>query len=147
MVMYLRLMVTRPVFIFVLSLAAFAQAPSSWQTAMDLPGVDQSGLSPQQKRLLVSLLRTEGCNCGCTMKIAECRVRDPKCGRSHSLAEMAARELREGKSADAVGAELKRRMDEAPPLLDEAVSIPIDGDPVKGPANAKITLVEFSDFQ
>jgi hypothetical protein len=60
---------------------------------------------------------------------------------------MATRELREGKSVDAVSAELKRKMDEAPPLLDEPVSIPIDGDPVRGPGNAKITLVEFSDFQ
>jgi hypothetical protein len=141
------MMVTRAVFAFTLSLAGFAQTPATWQTATDLPGVDQSGLSPQQKRLLLHLLRTEGCNCGCTMKIAECRVRDPKCGRSHSLAEMATRELREGKSVDAVSAELKRKMDEAPPLLDEPVSIPIDGDPVRGPAKAKITLVEFSDFQ
>jgi hypothetical protein len=140
-------MITRPGIVFILSLAAFGQAPTSWQTATDLPGLDQSGLSTQQKRLLLNLLRTEGCNCGCTMKIAECRVRDPKCGRSHSLAEMSARALREGKSVDAVSAELKRQMDEAPPLLDEPVSIPIDGDPVKGPGNAKITLVEFSDFQ
>jgi hypothetical protein len=139
--------VTRPVFVFILALATFAQAPNTWQTATELPGLDQSGLSAQQKRLLISLLRSEGCNCGCTMKIAECRVRDPKCGRSHNLAEMAARELREGKSADAVRTELQRRMDEAPPLLDEAVSIPIDGDPVKGPTSARITLVEFSDFQ
>ena len=141
------MMVTKAVFAFTLSLAAFAQTPDAWQTATDLPGLDQSGLSAQQKRLLLNLLRTEGCNCGCTMKIAECRVRDPKCGRSHGLAEMTIRELREGKSVDAVSAELKRKMDEAPPLLDEPVSIPIDGDPVKGAGNAKITLVEFSDFQ
>jgi hypothetical protein len=38
-------------------------------------------------------------------------------------------------------------MNEAPPLLEEPVPIPIDGAPVKGAANAKITLVEFSDFQ
>jgi hypothetical protein len=140
-------MVIRAAFTFIIALAAFAQTPDSWQTATDLPGVDQSGLSAQQKRLLLNLLRTEGCNCGCTMKIAECRVSDPKCGRSQSLADMATRELREGKSVDAVSAELKRKMDEAPPLLDEPVSIPIDGDPVRGPGNAKITLVEFSDFQ
>jgi protein-disulfide isomerase len=124
-----------------------AHAPETWQTAADFSGLDQSGLSAQQKHVLLTLIRAEGCNCGCTFKIAECRVKDPKCGRSRTLAAMVARELQDGKSPDSIRAELKRRMNEAPPLLDEAVSIPIDGDPVRGPANAKITLVEFSDFQ
>jgi len=127
--------------------ASLAQAPDQWQTSADFPGLDQSGLSAQQKHALLTLVRSEGCNCGCTFKIAECRVKDPKCGRSRSLAAMVARELEEGKSPDVIRAELKRRMNEAPPVLDEAVQIPINGDPVTGPANAKITIVEFSDFQ
>jgi protein-disulfide isomerase len=127
--------------------ASLAQAPDQWQTATEFAGLDQSGLSAQQKHVLLTLLRGEGCNCGCTFKIAECRLKDPKCGRSRSLATMVARDLQEGKSPDVIRAELKRRMNEAPPVLDEPVSIPINGDPVRGPANAKITVVEFSDFQ
>jgi hypothetical protein len=142
---------TRTAFVaslFVLALApAFAQTPGTWETATEFAGLDQSGLSAAQKQILVKLLRTEGCNCGCTMHIAECRTKDPKCATSRGLAAIAVRELREGKTADAVRVDLERRMKEAPPVLDEAVSIPIDGEPVKGPANAKITLVEFSDFQ
>jgi hypothetical protein len=143
----LRMMVVRSGWALILSIAAFAQAPDTWQTAAEFPGLDQSGLTPQQKHVLLSLLRTEGCNCGCTFKIAECRVKDPRCGRSRSLASTVARELLEGKSPDAIRTELKERMNEAPPLLDEAVPIPIDGAPTKGPVSAKITLVEFSDFQ
>jgi hypothetical protein len=137
--------------VFALSLLAlapaFAQAPAEWQTAAEFPGLDQSGLSAEQKRTLLTLIRAQSCSCGCTMHIAECRVKDPRCGVSRGLAAMVARELKEGRTADAIRADLERRMKEAPPVLDEAVSIPIAGDPVKGPANAKITLVEFSDFQ
>ncbi len=126
---------------------AFAQTPAAWQTATELPGLDQSELSAEQKHTLLTLIRAQSCSCGCTMHIAECRMKDPRCGTSRGLAAMVARELREGKTADAIRGDLERRMKEAPPVLDEAVSIPIAGDPVKGPANARITLVEFSDFQ
>jgi protein-disulfide isomerase len=134
--------------VFVLAFApAFAQTPGAWQTATDFAGLDQSGLSTAQKQILVKLLRAEGCNCGCTMRIAECRAKDPRCATSRGLAAMTARELHDGKTADAIRADLERRMKEGRPMLDEAVSIPIDGEPVKGPPNAKITLIEFSDFQ
>jgi hypothetical protein len=127
--------------------AGFAQTPANWQAATDFPGLDQTGLSAQQKQTLLTLIRAQSCTCGCAMHIAECRVEDPRCGVSRGLAAMVVREMREGKSADAVRTDLERRMKEAPPVLDEAVKIPIDGDPVKGPATARITLVEFSDFQ
>jgi protein-disulfide isomerase len=136
---------------FVLALlvlaASFAQAPATWQTATEFPGLDQTGLSAEQKRTLFTLIRAQSCSCGCTMHVAECRVKDPRCGVSRGLAAMVARELREGKTAEAIRADLERRTKEAPPVLDEAVKIPIEDAPVKGPANARITLVEFSDFQ
>jgi hypothetical protein len=127
--------------------AAFAQAPASWQTSTEFPGLDQTGLSAEQKHTLFTLIRAQSCSCGCTMHIAECRVKDPRCGVSRGLAAMVARELREGKTAEAIRAGLERRMKEAPAVLDEAVNIPIEGAPVRGPATARITLVEFSDFQ
>ena len=126
---------------------AFCQTSATWQTATEFVGLDQSGLSAEQKGILLKVLREEGCNCGCAMRIAECRTKDPRCGRSRGLAALVLRELREGKTPESVRSDLERRMKEAPPVLDEAVPIPIDGAPVKGPANAKITLVEFSDFQ
>src|ERR1700730_1222731 len=119
-----------------------AQAPGDWQKLTEFAGLDDSGLSAEQKRVLLAELRTEACNCGCTMKIAECRVKDPKCGRSRGLAALVARELREGKTGPAIHAELEHRMNAPPPILDEPVALSIDGAPVKGPATAKITLVE-----
>src|SRR5439155_22478720 len=85
--------------------AAFAQAPASWQTATEFPGLDQTGLSAQQKQTLLTLIRAQSCSCGCTMHIAECRVKDPKCGVSRGRAAMVAREVREGKAADAMRAD------------------------------------------
>jgi len=127
--------------------AAAQTDAASWQKETQFAGLDQNGLSPAQKSTLLNVLRTGSCNCGCTMKVAECRVKDPRCGRSRGLSATVVRELREGKSADAILADLAKRMNEAPPLLEEPVPIPINGAPVKGAANAKITLVEFSDFQ
>src|ERR1700680_4966264 len=92
-----------------------AQTAVDWQKVTEFAGLDESGLSAEQKRVLLAELRTEGCNCGCTMKIAECRVKDPKCGRSRGLAALVTRELREGKTGPAIHAELERRMNEAPP--------------------------------
>ncbi len=139
--------VSRTLVLSLVAFSAFAQKPDEWKTVSDFAGLDQATLSAEQKRTLLELLRAEGCNCGCTMHIAECRVKDPRCGRSRSLAAMVARELREGKNAASIRKSLELHLKEAPPVLDEAVPIPIAGAPVKGPANAKITLVEFSDFQ
>jgi hypothetical protein len=129
------------------SIYAQSPDPSSWSTASELPAVDQSALTAAQKQSLLNVLRTKSCNCGCAMKIAECRMKDPKCGSSRGLAAKVAQELHEGKTSDAIGAELDKLLKEGPPLLSDPVRIPLDGEPSKGPANAKITLVEFSDFQ
>jgi len=142
-----RTLVSRTIVLCLVALSASAQKTDEWKNVSDFAGLDQASLSAEQKRTLLELLRAEGCNCGCTMHIAECRVKDPRCGRSRSLAAMVARELREGKNAASIRAALELRSKEAPPVLDEAVPIPIAGAPVKGPENAKITLVEFSDFQ
>lgn len=122
-------------------------AQGGWQTATVLPGVELTALSAANKNVALSILRAEGCNCGCSMKIAECRINDPPCAASRRLAEYVVKELDAGKSAEVVLAGLRKLATEPPPLLGEPVKLSIDGDPVKGPANARVTVVEFSDFQ
>ena len=84
------------------------------------------------------------------MKVAECRVKDPACAFSKGLASTMVESLRKGKSeaaavADAHASRFGQKRE--PKTLEAAVPIPTAGAPVMGAANARITLVEFSDFQ
>jgi protein-disulfide isomerase len=135
-------------FVPVLFLAAICFAEGGdWQTATDLPGVDWNGLSAARKQAALKLMRAESCSCGCNMKLAECRMKDPSCAYSRKLTAVAVKGFGEGKDAATVRAEVKKVADEPPPLLGDPVKISTAGDPAKGPDNAKVTIVEFSDFQ
>jgi protein-disulfide isomerase len=129
------------------SLAALCLAQGTWQTATDLPGVDWHGLSGARKQAALKFIREEPCACGCTMKLAECRMNDPSCAISRKLTAAAIKDFGEGKDAAFVKADLKKLADEPPPVLEEPVKLSIAGDPWRGPENARVTIVEFSDFQ
>ncbi len=131
--------------LFVLTALALAQAP--WQSVTELPGVDWQGTTAARKPAVLKFLREETCTCGCGMKLAECRVGDPSCAVSRKLSNAAVKDFVDGKNADAVRADLKKIAGEPPPMLEEAQKLNIAGAPFKGPANARVTIVEFSDFQ
>jgi protein-disulfide isomerase len=121
-----------------------------WQTVTNLAGVDFGGLTPARKVHALHALRSQDCTCGCGMKVAECRVKDPRCAFSRGLASVTVGAIKAGKTETAAIAESKASKFGSPPvpkLLDDPVPIPTLGSPVMGPANARITLVEFSDFQ
>lgn len=54
--------------------------------ATTLPGVDFTGLTPEQKKAVLKKLNTERCTCGCKLTIAECRLNDETCPVSSKLA-------------------------------------------------------------
>ena len=47
--------------------------------ARDIPGVDQTKLSADQRTSLLMALNQEACKCGCGLTVAKCRIDDPNC--------------------------------------------------------------------
>src|SRR3954447_6580444 len=121
-----------------------------WQTVTNLADVDFTGLTAAKKTAALHALRNFDCSCGCGMKVAECRVKDPNCSYSRGLSTMLVEAIKKGKSESDAVAELKASKLAHPrefKLLDDPVAIPTLGSPSVGPADARVVLVEFSDFQ
>jgi protein-disulfide isomerase len=129
----------------------FPQTPpatNSWQTSDKLGGIDLYALTAPQKQAVLKLVREQDCSCLCGMKVAECVQRDPNCTYSKALVAIAIKAVQEGKSL----VEISKMMDASPKahrpkLLEDAITIPVSGSPMRGPSDARITLVEFSDFE
>ena len=47
--------------------------------ATELPGVDLKGLNENQKKAVLKRLNAEGCDCGCKLTLAQCRMNDTSC--------------------------------------------------------------------
>lgn len=125
-----------------------AQPSDAWKTAETLGDVDLSGLTAVQKKAVLKILRDQDCTCQCGMKTAECIMKDSHCSYSRNLAKIAIQGVKDGKTL----IEISKLMDASPKahrpkILEAPVNIPVDGSPVRGPADARITLVEFSDFE
>ena len=61
--------------------------------ASELPGVDLSKLTPQQKQAALHKFNAEGCTCGCNFTLAQCRIYDRNCGVSKSRTEKIVAEI------------------------------------------------------
>ena len=55
--------------------------------ASELPGVDLSRLTPQQKQVALHKFNAEGCTCGCNFTLAQCRIYDRNCPISKARTE------------------------------------------------------------
>jgi protein-disulfide isomerase len=140
------MMIRRTILFVFVALLCLAQE-TDWKKVDAPPGVDFSGLSKAQRDAVLAVIRSEPCACGCDMKVAECRVKDPACGNSRRLAAFAIRDAAAGKNEAAIRTDLDKYAKQPPPVLEAPVKLAVAGAPFKGPENAKVTIVEFSDFQ
>jgi thiol-disulfide isomerase/thioredoxin len=63
------------------------------ERATELPGVDFSKLTTEQKKLALKRLNTQICDCGCRLTLAQCRINDTSCPVSKGLAEKVLKEI------------------------------------------------------
>ena len=61
--------------------------------ATEIPGLDLSELTPAQRELALQRLNEEGCNCGCQLTLAQCRINDQTCDFSLPLAQQVIAEI------------------------------------------------------
>ena len=61
--------------------------------ATELPGVNLTGLTPEQKKAALHRLNAESCTCGCTLTLSQCRVNDTECPVSGDLAAKVVKEV------------------------------------------------------
>jgi hypothetical protein len=57
------------------------------KNATELPGVDLSALTSEQKMAALHALNGNGCTCGCTLTLAQCRIYDSACATSKARAD------------------------------------------------------------
>jgi thiol-disulfide isomerase/thioredoxin len=55
--------------------------------ATELPGVDLSKLTPEQKKVALHRFNADTCTCGCKFTLAQCRIWDSACGVSKAATE------------------------------------------------------------
>jgi thiol-disulfide isomerase/thioredoxin len=64
--------------------------------ATELPDVDLSGLTADQRKEALHRLNAESCTCGCKLTLAECRINDSSCPVSKGVANDVVMRVRAG---------------------------------------------------
>lgn len=69
--------------------------------ATELPNVDFTGLTPEQKKAALKRMNSESCDCGCKLTLAQCRINDTSCPVSKKLAAQVVKEIASNAAAPA----------------------------------------------
>ena len=122
--------------------AAPAAQPGGALPPEAMNGISFAGLTDAQRELAVAILNENGCDCSCGMKLAVCRRDDSKCGRSLALANQVIDLIKAGKGREEIV-----RTALSPPSKFVQFDIPAGDAPSVGPADAKVVILHYLDYQ
>jgi protein-disulfide isomerase len=106
------------------------------------PGVDVSKLDEFQKKVFYRVVNKEPSICGQAHSLLQSAKKDATCRRSLNAVRYVARLVEQGYTDSEVGEALtKRYRNSVPKTIDVAEA------PVKGNVSAKVSLVEFADYE
>jgi len=110
--------------------------------AQGLAGVNVSDLDAQEVASLSTLMSEGACPCDPQKSLLQC-IQAKSCPAATELADYGAAKLRDGLGLEQVRAAVVRK------YLEDHVkyTFELEGNPRKGPANARIVIVEFADFE
>jgi protein-disulfide isomerase len=122
-----------------------AAAPAEPDAAEILPGVALEALTPEQRQVAARVAQNEFCHCGCPHTLSGCLREHKACKHAPRMAALAARLAGAGLGVP----EVARALGDYYASFDRAKRVALDvggfGPPLGGP-EAKVTIVEFSDF-
>ena len=124
--------------------------PKDWITEKEIGAEAQfAGLTAAQRYNALKVLNSKPCDCGCPHgTIAKCKKEDPACPVAPSEIALAASEAKAGKSYEDIYAAVKKPNQPARPAEPTTARVQLASwTPVRGPKYAKVTVLEFSDFQ
>jgi protein-disulfide isomerase len=133
--------------------------PEGWLKEADLAAVTAisfTGLTPAQKVTALQALNERDCECGCGMgKISTCLKKDPNCPRSPNLGKLVIDMAKDGKGLGQILAAIDDKQKPTAPAPGGAAApaggskkvLPTAHNVRWGAKAAKVTVVEFSDFQ
>jgi protein-disulfide isomerase len=106
------------------------------------PGIDISKLDEFQKKVFYRVVNKEPSICGQAHSLLQSAKKDSSCRRSFNAVRYVARLVEQGYTDSEVGEALtKRYRSSVPKAIDVAEA------PVKGNIGAKVSLVEFADYE
>jgi len=113
------------------------------KAALSVPGLDFSSLSAPAQKELANVFSDSFCYCGCPHTLGACLKSHGGCKHARRMAVLAATEA----SAGAQGLEISNELERYYQSFRERKPLKLDERTCRGSKTAKVTLMEFSDFE